>query len=128
MEVDEKRELELNLIALAEKMWNLYRKWKPEGKYLAMKADHENEPYDIMVFDDDSLYEGRISELSVDKRLNRGLYVDTIHDGAGGFEFQHFNAEGRDVSPLYDGRKADKKDGRRKKAVFRKSGRVQGCR
>ena len=107
MEVDEKRELELNLIALAEKMWKLYRKWKPEGKYHTMKADIANEPYDIMVFDDDSLHEGRTSELCVDKRLNTGLYVDTVHDGAGGFEFQHFNAEGRDVSPLYDERKKD---------------------
>ena len=106
VEVDEKRELELNLIALAEKMWKLYRKWKPEGKYLVMKAGHENEPY-IIVFDDDSLHEGRISELDVDKRLSRGLYIDTIHDGAGGFEFQHFNSEGRDVSPLYDERKKD---------------------
>ena len=111
MEVDEKRELELNLIALAEEMWKLYRKWKPEGKYLVMIADRVNEPYDIMVFDDDSLHEDRISELSVDKRLTRGLYVDTVHDGAGGFEYQHFNSEGRDVSPLYDERKADKKDG-----------------
>lgn len=106
MEVDEKRELELNLIALAEKMWKLYRKWKPEGKHLVMKADCATEPC-IMVFDDDSLHEGRISELSVDKRLSRGLYVDTVHDGAGGYEFQHFNSAGRDVSPLYDERKKD---------------------
>lgn len=108
MEVDEKRELELNLIALAEKMWDLYRKWKPEGKHLMMKADFASElNYDIMVFDDDSLHEGRISELSVDKRLSTGLYVDTVHDGAGWYEFQHFNSAGRDVSPLYDERKKD---------------------
>ena len=108
VEVDEKRELELNLIALAEKMWELYRKWKPEGKHLVMKADFANElPYDIMVFDDDSLHEGRTSELCVDKRLNTGLYVDTVHDGAGWYEYQHFNSAGRDVSPLYDERKKD---------------------
>ena len=109
MEVNEKRELELNLIALAEKMWNLYRKWKPEGKYLVMEANHVNEPC-IMVFDDDSLHEGRISELCVEKRLSRGLYVDTVHGSAGGYEFQHFNSEGRDVSPIYDERTNDGHD------------------
>lgn len=96
---------------MAEEMWKLYRKWKPEGKYLVMETDHTSESYDIMVFGDDSLHEGHISKLDVEKRMDTGLYIDTIHDGTGGYEFQHFNSEGRDVSPLYDERKADKKDG-----------------